>query len=41
MPAANFADWVKPQEIADIILYHCSQEARALRETVIKVYGNA
>ncbi|HEX5651658.1 MAG TPA: SDR family NAD(P)-dependent oxidoreductase [Chitinophagaceae bacterium] len=40
MPAANFADWVKPQEIADIIFYHCSPEARALRETVIKVYGN-
>lgn len=40
MPGANFNDWVKPDEIADIIHYHCSSEARSLRETVIKVYGN-
>ncbi len=41
MPRANFNDWVKPEEIADIIYYHCSTEARVLRETVIKIYGNS
>lgn len=41
MPGANFSDWVKPDEIADIILYHSSPQARALRETVIKIYGNS
>lgn len=41
MPTANFSDWVKPASIADIIHYHCSEEARPLRETVIKIYGNS
>lgn len=41
MPNANPGNWVKPSEIADIISYHCSDEAGALRETVIKVYGNS
>lgn len=41
MPSANFSDWVKPAAIADIIHYHCSEEARPLRETVIKIYGNS
>lgn len=41
MPAANFSDWVKPEAIADILYYHCSEEARPLRETVIKIYGNS
>jgi NAD(P)-dependent dehydrogenase (short-subunit alcohol dehydrogenase family) len=41
MPNANFNDWVKPEDIANAIFYHCSDEAAALRETVIKVYGNS
>lgn len=41
MPDADPSNWVKPSEIAGIISYHCSDEATALRETVIKVYGNS
>ncbi len=41
MPNAKFEDWVKPEEIADAIYWHCTKEAAILREPVIKVYGNA
>jgi NAD(P)-dependent dehydrogenase (short-subunit alcohol dehydrogenase family) len=41
MPDANFNDWVKPEDIANTIYYHCTDEAAVLRETVIKVYGNS
>jgi NAD(P)-dependent dehydrogenase (short-subunit alcohol dehydrogenase family) len=41
MPDANFSDWVKAEEIANTIYYHCTDEAMALRETVIKVYSNS
>ena len=41
MPATNFSDWVKPEEIANLIYFHCQKEAAMLRETVIKVYNNA
>ncbi|MGK2862838.1 MAG: SDR family NAD(P)-dependent oxidoreductase [Chitinophagaceae bacterium] len=41
MPDADFKNWVKPEEIAGAIFYHCTEEAGALREPVIKVYGNS
>lgn len=41
MPATNFSDWVKPEEIANLIYFHCQKEAAMLRETVIKVYNSA
>ncbi|WP_276500340.1 SDR family NAD(P)-dependent oxidoreductase [Terrimonas pollutisoli] len=41
MPDANFDNWVKAEDIADIISYYCSAEAKTLREPIIKVYGNA
>lgn len=41
MPHAKFEDWVKPEEIADAIYWHCTKEAAVLREPLIKVYGNA
>ncbi len=41
MPDADFSKWVKPEDIANIIYYHSSEEAHALRETVIKVYNNS
>lgn len=40
MPDANFNDWVKADDIANTIYYHCTDEAAALRDTVIKVYNN-
>ncbi|MGE5107665.1 MAG: SDR family NAD(P)-dependent oxidoreductase [Sphingobacteriales bacterium] len=41
MPGANFDNWVKPEAIANVIYYHCTDEAVVLREPVIKVYNNA
>jgi NAD(P)-dependent dehydrogenase (short-subunit alcohol dehydrogenase family) len=41
MPDAKFVNWVKPEAIADLIYFHCTDQANVLREPVIKVYGNA
>jgi NAD(P)-dependent dehydrogenase (short-subunit alcohol dehydrogenase family) len=41
MPDANFNNWIKPEDIASAIYYHCTDEAAALRDTLIKVYNNA
>jgi NAD(P)-dependent dehydrogenase (short-subunit alcohol dehydrogenase family) len=40
-PTANFNDWVKAEQIAEVISYYCSESAIALREPLIKVYNNA
>ncbi len=41
MPDADFSSWVKPQDIASVIHFYCTDEAAAVREPVIKIYGNA
>ena len=41
MPDADVNNWVKAEEIADIIFYHSSDAANSLREPIIKVYGNS
>jgi len=41
IPRANFNDWVKAEQIADVIYYYSAEAASALREPVIKVYNNA
>ena len=41
MPSANFSDWVKPQEIAEIMAFITSANGNALRDSVFKIYGNA
>ncbi len=41
MPDANFASWVKPEDIANTVYYYCTDEAAALREPVIKLYNKA
>lgn len=41
MPDANADNWVKPEAIADVIYWHCTDEASVVREPVIKVYNNA
>ena len=41
MPEAHFDNWVKPEAIADVIYWHCTEEAAVLREPVLKVYNNA
>lgn len=41
MPDADASTWVKPEAIADVISFYCSDDAAALREPVIKIYNNA
>ncbi|MGB3073813.1 MAG: SDR family NAD(P)-dependent oxidoreductase [Chitinophagales bacterium] len=41
MPHANFDDWVKAEQIADLMEMACSETGNPLRETVLKVYANA
>ena len=39
MPTANFAQWPKPAEIARVILFLCSDEARVIHGAAVPVYG--
>jgi len=41
MPDANFDNWVKPEAIADVIYFYCSEAGMVIREPIIKVYGNS
>ncbi len=41
MPGADFSKWVSPQDIAQLALYLCSEEARSISGNVIKIYGAA
>ncbi len=41
MPDADYSKWVTPEAIASVISFHCSNDAAALREPIIKVYGNS
>lgn len=40
MPNADFAKWPKPEEIAKVILFLCSDEATVVHGASIPVYGN-
>ena len=39
MPDADFAKWPKPEEIARVILFLCSDDARVVHGAAIPVYG--
>ncbi len=39
MPGADFSKWPKPEEIAQVILFLCSEEARVVHGAAIPVYG--
>jgi NAD(P)-dependent dehydrogenase (short-subunit alcohol dehydrogenase family) len=41
MPGADFAKWPKPEEIARVILFLCSDEARLIHGAAIPVYGDS
>lgn len=41
MPNADFAKWPKPEEIAQVILFLCSDEASLINGATVPVYGNA
>jgi NAD(P)-dependent dehydrogenase (short-subunit alcohol dehydrogenase family) len=40
MPKADFAKWPKPEEIARVILFLCSDDARVIHGAAIPVYGD-
>jgi NAD(P)-dependent dehydrogenase (short-subunit alcohol dehydrogenase family) len=40
MPGADFAKWPKPEEIARVILFLCSDESRLIQGAAIPVYGD-
>lgn len=41
MPKADFAKWPKPEDIARVILFLCSEDARAIHGAAIPVYGDS
>jgi NAD(P)-dependent dehydrogenase (short-subunit alcohol dehydrogenase family) len=41
MPKADFSKWPKPEEIARVILFLCSEEARVIHGAAIPVYGKS
>ena len=41
MPNAEFAKWPKPQDIARVILFLCSDDARVIHGAALPVYGDS
>jgi len=41
MPNADFAVWPKPEEIAQVILFLCSDRAAVVHGAAVPVYGNS
>ncbi len=41
MPKADFAKWPKPEEIARVILFLCSDDAKVIHGAAIPVYGDS
>lgn len=40
MPSADFSTWPKPEEIAQVILFLCSDKAAVVHGAALPVYGN-
>jgi NAD(P)-dependent dehydrogenase (short-subunit alcohol dehydrogenase family) len=41
MPNADFSKWPKPADIARVILFLCSEDAKVIRGAAIPVYGDS
>ena len=41
MPNADFTAWPKPEEIAQVILFLCSDDAAVIHGAAVPVYGNS
>jgi NAD(P)-dependent dehydrogenase (short-subunit alcohol dehydrogenase family) len=41
MPGADFSKWPKPRDIARVILFLCSDDARVIHGAAIPVYGDS
>jgi NAD(P)-dependent dehydrogenase (short-subunit alcohol dehydrogenase family) len=40
MPGADFAKWPKPEDIAKVVLFLSSDEARVIHGASVPVFGN-
>ena len=41
MPKADPSNWVKAEQLADIMEFICSEKGQPIREGIYKVYNNA
>ncbi|HKC43477.1 MAG TPA: SDR family NAD(P)-dependent oxidoreductase [Burkholderiales bacterium] len=41
MPKADFSKWPRPEEIARVVLFLCSDDAKLIHGAAIPVYGNS
>ena len=41
MPKADFAKWPKPEEIARVVLFLCSDDAKVIHGAAVPVYGDS
>jgi NAD(P)-dependent dehydrogenase (short-subunit alcohol dehydrogenase family) len=41
MPTADFSKWPKPEDIARVILFLCSDDAKVIHGAAIPVYGDS
>ena len=41
MPSADFAQWPKPEDIARVVLFLCSDEAKLIHGAAVPVYGGS
>jgi NAD(P)-dependent dehydrogenase (short-subunit alcohol dehydrogenase family) len=41
MPGSDFSAWPKPEEIARVILFLCSDDAKVVHGAAVPVYGNS
>lgn len=41
MPNADFSKWPKPEEIAQVILFLCSNQAKVVHGAAVSVYGDS
>lgn len=41
MPKADFAKWPKPEEIARVIVFLCSEQAKVIHGAAVHVYGDS
>ena len=40
IPNADFANWPKPEDIARVVLFLCSEEAKLIHGAAVPVYGD-
>ncbi len=41
IPGADFSQWPKPEDIARVILFLCSDEAKVIQGAAVAVYGDS